>query len=67
MPKTPASLSLSETFDVGRDDGTPVSRLPTGEFAYTGDLDEVRFELGAYPKAEDAQRSRSKAATIEGN
>jgi arylsulfatase len=68
MPKThPATFSLSETFDVGRDNGTQVSPLYTGEFPYTGALDKVVFELGAFPKAEDARRSAAEEATIEGN
>lgn len=68
MPKThPASFSLSETFDVGRDNGTQVSNLYTGEFPYTGALDKVVFDLGAFPKAEEEERSKAEAATIEGN
>jgi arylsulfatase len=68
MPRThPATFSLSETFDVGRDNGTQVSRLYTGEFPYRGALDKVVFELGAFPKAEDEERSAAEAATIEAN
>jgi arylsulfatase len=68
MPKThPATFSLSETFDVGRDNGTQVSKLYTGEFPYTGALDKVVFRLGAFPKAEEAERSAAEAATVEGN
>lgn len=68
MPKThPATFSLSETFDVGRDNGTQVSTLYTGEFPYTGALDKVVFNLGAFPKAEDEQRGEAEAATIEAN
>lgn len=68
MPKThPATFSLSETFDVGRDNGTQVSTLYTGEFPYTGALDKVVFNLGAFPKAEDEERGEAEAATIEAN
>lgn len=68
MPKThPATFSLSETFDVGRDNGTPVSTLYTGEFPYMGALDKVVFNLGAFPKAEDKQRGAAETATIEAN
>jgi hypothetical protein len=68
MPKThPATFSLSETFDVGRDNGTQVSTLYTGEFPYTGALDKVVFNLGAFPKAEEGERAAAEAATIEGN
>jgi arylsulfatase len=68
MPKTHrATFSLSETFDVGRDNGTQVSSLYTGEFPYTGVLDKVVFELGAFPKTEEKERSAAEAATIEAN
>jgi arylsulfatase A-like enzyme len=68
MPKThPATFSLSETFDVGRDNGTQVSPLYTGEFPYTGTLDKVVFDLGAFPKAEDKGRGAAETATIEAN
>jgi arylsulfatase len=68
MPTThPATFSLSETFDVGRDNGTRVSNLYAGEFPYTGELDKVVFQLGAFPNAEDAKRSAAEATTIEGN
>jgi arylsulfatase len=68
MPKThPATFSLSETFDVGRDNGTQVSTLYTGEFPYTGTLDKVVFKLGAFPKTEDKRREAAEAATIEAN
>jgi hypothetical protein len=68
MPKThPATFSLSETFDVGRDNGTPVSTLYTGEFPYTGALDKVVFNLGGFPKAEDKERGVAETATIEAN
>jgi arylsulfatase A-like enzyme len=66
MPKThPASFSLSETFDVGRDNGTQVSKLYKGEFPYTGTLDKVVFDLGEFPKGEDVKRSEAEAATVE--
>jgi arylsulfatase A-like enzyme len=68
MPKThPSAFSLSETFDVGRDNGTQVSNLYEGEFPYTGSLDKVVFDLGAFPKGEDVKRSAAEAATIEAN
>ena len=46
MPQTHvATFSLSEPFDVGRDNGTPVSTLYTDAFPFTGSLDRVVFEL----------------------
>jgi arylsulfatase A-like enzyme len=46
MPATHrATYSLSETFDVGRDTGTPVSRHYVGEFRFTGTLDKVEINL----------------------
>ena len=36
-----ATYSLAETFDIGRDTGTQVSRLYTGIFKFNGDLDRV--------------------------
>ena len=68
MPRThPSAFSLSETFDVGRDNGTQVSRLYTGEFPYTDALDKVVFQLGEFPKSEENERSAAEAATIEAN
>jgi arylsulfatase A-like enzyme len=68
MPKThPSAFSLSETFDVARDNGTQVSTRYAGEFPYTGALDKVVFGLGEFPKAEDAERSAAEAATIDAN
>ncbi len=40
-----ATYSLAETFDVGRDTGTPVSRLYKGIFKYNGELDRVIFTV----------------------
>ena len=36
-----STYSLAETFDVGRDTGTQVSKLYTGPFPFTGELDKV--------------------------
>jgi arylsulfatase len=36
-----ATYSLAETFDIGRDTGTQVSRLYTGTFQFNGELDRV--------------------------
>ena len=36
-----ATYSLAETFDIGRDTGTQVSKLYTGIFKFNGDLDRV--------------------------
>ena len=36
-----STYSLVETFDIGRDTGTPVSELYTGIFKFNGDLDRV--------------------------
>ncbi len=46
MPRTHIStFSLSEPFDVGRDNGTQVSLQYTGAFPFTGELDRVVFRL----------------------
>ena len=46
MPKMHISTySLAETFDVGRDTGTQVSKLYRDPFAYTGKLDRVAITL----------------------
>jgi arylsulfatase len=46
MPRMHISTySLAETFDVGRDTGTQVSRLYTGPFPFRGELDRVVIEL----------------------
>jgi arylsulfatase len=41
----PGTFSLSETFDVGEDTGTPVSRDYTRDNAFGGDLDRVVVSL----------------------
>jgi arylsulfatase len=46
MPKMHISTySLAETFDVGRDTGTQVSKLYGDPFAFTGELDRVAITL----------------------
>ncbi len=40
-----STYSLAETFDVGRDTGTQVSRMYTDPFAYDGELDRVTFRI----------------------
>ena len=47
MPQTHnATFSLSEPFDVGVDNGTPVSTLYRDHFPYQGgELDKVTFRL----------------------
>lgn len=46
MPRTHIStFSLSETFDLGIDNGTQVSQKYKGHFPYTGKLDRVTFKL----------------------
>ena len=46
MPKMHMSTySLAETFDVGRDTGTQVSKLYTGPFPFVGALDRVAITL----------------------
>ncbi len=46
MPQTHIStFSLSEPFDVGIDNGTPVSTLYNDAFPFTGELDKVVFKL----------------------
>jgi arylsulfatase len=47
MPKTHVSTySLSEPFDVGRDNGTQVTKMYKGFFPFTGELDKVTFTMG---------------------
>jgi arylsulfatase len=46
MPRMHISTySLAETFDVGRDTGTQVSKLYEGPFPFTGELDRVAITL----------------------
>ena len=46
MPKMHISTySLAETFDVGRDTGTQVSKLYEGPFPFEGELDRVIVTL----------------------
>jgi arylsulfatase A-like enzyme len=46
MPKMHISTySLAETFDVGRDTGTQVTKLYSGPFPFKGDLDRVVINL----------------------
>ena len=46
MPKMHISTySLAETFDVGRDTGTQVTKLYSGPFPFRGDLDRVEINL----------------------
>ena len=40
-----STYSLAETFDVGRDTGTQVSKMYTDPFAYNGALDRVVFTV----------------------
>jgi len=40
-----STFSLSETFDVGQDTGTPVSELYEGRFPFKGTLNRVVIEL----------------------
>lgn len=40
-----ATYSLAETFDIGRDTGTQVSRIYDDPFVFTGELDRVTIQL----------------------
>ena len=40
-----STYSLAETFDVGRDTGTQVSKMYTDPFAYNGEIDRVIFTV----------------------
>jgi arylsulfatase len=40
-----STYSLAETFDVGRDTGTQVTKLYSGPFPFKGDLDRVVIAL----------------------
>ena len=41
----PANYSISETFDVGQDTGSPVSKDYDRDNEFTGTLDKVVFNL----------------------
>jgi len=52
MPKVHLStFSLSETFDVGRDSGTQVSKIYRGPSHFVGDLDKVIFRLTEFDES----------------
>jgi arylsulfatase len=40
-----STYSLAETFDIGRDTGTQVSRLYEDPFPFVGELDRVTITL----------------------
>ena len=40
-----STYSLAETFDLGRDTGTQVSRIDDNPFPFVGELDKVRITL----------------------
>ncbi len=40
-----ATYSLAETFDIGRDTGTQVSKMYTGPFPYNKEMDRVFFQV----------------------
>ena len=40
-----ATYSLAETFDIGRDTGTQVSKLYNDPFIFNGELDRVLIQL----------------------
>jgi len=40
-----STYSLAETFDVGRDTGTQVSKLYKDPYPFTGELDRVEINL----------------------
>ena len=40
-----STYSLAETFDIGRDTGTQVSRIYEGPFPFVGELDRVTIKL----------------------
>lgn len=46
MPRIHSSIfSVAETFDIGRDTGTPVSKLYQDDFLFNGNLDKVTITL----------------------
>jgi len=66
MPKTHQSTySLSEPFDLGRDNGTQVSRMYKGFFPFTGRLDKVIFKVPAVLTAQEKERERQSGRDIE--
>ena len=40
-----ATYSLAETFDIGRDTGTQVSKMYTDPFPYNKEMDRVFFQI----------------------
>jgi len=57
-----STYSLAETFDVGRDTGTQVSKLYTGPFPFRGALDKVVITLadsGAQMSPKEAEAGTS--------
>jgi len=66
MPKThPATFSLSEPFDVGSDNGTPVSKLYGDAFPFTGKLDKVVFQLSELPASEAREKAQAELESVE--
>jgi len=66
MPTTHQSTySLSEPFDVGRDNGTQVSRQYKGFFPFEGDLDKVVFKLFGDVTKEEQMESNEAVSRIK--
>ncbi len=66
MPRTHQSTySLSEPFDLGRDNGTQVSRLYKGFYPFTGSLDKVIFEVAPILTEKEKEQARQSGRDIE--
>jgi arylsulfatase A-like enzyme len=62
----PGAYSATETFDVGKDLGSDVSKQYQGPFAFTGTIDEVKIDLlpTTPASAESQQKLKERTAAI---
>jgi arylsulfatase A-like enzyme len=66
MPKTHQSTySLSEPFDIGRDNGTQVSRMYKGFFPFSGKLDKVIFNVSPIITQQEKEQAAQAGRDIE--
>lgn len=66
LPQTvPYRYSYAETFNVGRDSGTPVSSRYSGAFEYSGVIRRVDVEILSELGAVESGHEKSKALELE--
>lgn len=66
LPQTvPYRYSYAETFNVGRDSGTPVSSHYTGAFAYTGTISRVDVRILSELGTDEAEHESEMAIELE--